>query len=106
MTANATSCIIHSETPCQEQVQSAKNATGVRSGDANRLVEEHQGVGEAVWVAGGVEGVTSHRFLRVGSALNTPVDNVRVTTGRNNTVRWMILHRESGVPVTKRPFCG
>lgn len=83
MTANATSCIIHSEMPCQEQFQSAKNATGVNSGDANRLAEERQGVGEAVWVGGGVEGVTSHRFLRVGSTLNTPVDNVRVTTGRN-----------------------
>lgn len=106
MTANATSCIIHSETPRQEQFQSAKNATGVKSGDANRPAEERQGVGEAVWVGGGVERVTSHRFLRVRSALNTPVDNVRVTTGRNNTVRWILLHRESGVPVTKRPFRG
>ncbi len=49
MTAIGTSCIIHSEMPCQEQFPSTENAMIVDSRAANRLTEGHRGGGEADW---------------------------------------------------------
>lgn len=83
------SCIIHSDTPCQEQFQSTQNAMSVDSGAANRHVEKHRGRWRGRLGERG-EGVMSHRCLSVRSALNTPADCIQVLTKhskRVNTIR-------------------
>lgn len=39
------SCIIHPEAQRQESFQSGETATGAKRVDANRLAQEHEGVG-------------------------------------------------------------
>lgn len=49
MTAIGISCIIHSETPCQERCLSSQDAMSVNSGAAHWLTEEDGGGKEADW---------------------------------------------------------